>query len=101
MTDHAQPLNAEFVEELRERLLMIAADERIRSAHTHLNGEIRRFSTIIEIAARLLGRPAAPSPTPTPAHASDCAIHNEPALPNGPCDCGATAQAPPSSAGEG
>jgi len=23
------------------------------------------------------------------AHASDCAVHNEPAMPNGPCDCGA------------
>ena len=23
-------------------------------------------------------------------HTSDCATHNEPALPNGPCDCGAT-----------
>jgi hypothetical protein len=22
-------------------------------------------------------------------HASDCAVHNEPALPRGPCDCGA------------
>jgi len=22
-------------------------------------------------------------------HASDCALHNEPALPIGPCDCGA------------
>lgn len=21
-------------------------------------------------------------------HASDCAVHNEPALPKGPCDCG-------------
>ncbi|WP_418219853.1 hypothetical protein [Burkholderia metallica] len=24
-----------------------------------------------------------------PIHASDCAVHNEPAYPNGPCDCGA------------
>lgn len=24
------------------------------------------------------------------AHASDCAVHNEPAYPAGPCDCGAT-----------
>lgn len=22
-------------------------------------------------------------------HLSDCAVHNEPAYPNGPCDCGA------------
>lgn len=25
------------------------------------------------------------------AHASDCAVHNAPALEPGPCDCGATA----------
>ena len=25
-------------------------------------------------------------------HASDCAVHNEPAYPNGPCNCGATAE---------
>lgn len=25
----------------------------------------------------------------SPEHASDCAVHNEPAYPNGPCDCGA------------
>lgn len=24
-------------------------------------------------------------------HASDCAVHNEPAYPNGPCDCGLVA----------
>ncbi len=24
-------------------------------------------------------------------HASDCAVHNEPAMPAGPCDCGAAA----------
>lgn len=23
-------------------------------------------------------------------HLSDCAVHNEPAYPNGPCDCGVT-----------
>jgi len=25
-------------------------------------------------------------------HDSDCAVHNEPAIPNGPCDCGATTE---------
>ena len=25
---------------------------------------------------------------PKPPHASDCAVHNEPAYPNGECDCG-------------
>lgn len=28
-------------------------------------------------------------------HASDCAIHNAPALPVGPCDCGASAPSSP------
>ena len=28
-----------------------------------------------------------------PIHASDCALHNGPALPAGPCDCGAMASA--------
>lgn len=25
-------------------------------------------------------------------HTSDCAVHNEPAMPAGPCDCGAAEQ---------
>lgn len=35
--------------------------------------------------------PRVPSDEPGPhdPHASDCAVHNEPAMPNGPCDCGA------------
>lgn len=28
-------------------------------------------------------------------HASDCAMHNEPAYPNGPCDCGALKERKP------
>lgn len=27
---------------------------------------------------------------PKPRHRSDCAVNNEPAMPAGPCDCGAT-----------
>lgn len=34
-------------------------------------------------------RPAGVAPGPHDPHASDCAVHNEPAMPNGPCDCGA------------
>lgn len=30
--------------------------------------------------------------TGEPLHTSDCAVHNEPAMPNGPCDCGAQAK---------
>lgn len=30
-----------------------------------------------------------PAPAPRALHASDCAVHNAPALPVGPCDCGA------------
>lgn len=33
--------------------------------------------------------PRARKPTPSVEHASDCAVHNEPALPAGPCDCDA------------
>jgi hypothetical protein len=29
------------------------------------------------------------APGPRVLHDSDCAVHNEPATPNGPCDCGA------------
>lgn len=32
-----------------------------------------------------------PLPRPPVLHASDCAVHNAPALPVGPCDCGAEA----------
>ncbi len=28
-------------------------------------------------------------------HASDCSVHNEPAWPNGPCDCGAQSERKP------
>jgi hypothetical protein len=28
-------------------------------------------------------------------HASDCAVHNEPAMPRGPCDCGVASSLPP------
>lgn len=34
--------------------------------------------------------PEAPKEVPGIHHASDCAVHNEPAFRNGPCDCGAT-----------
>lgn len=30
-------------------------------------------------------------------HRSDCALHNEPAMPNRPCDCGGIEPAPPTS----
>lgn len=30
-----------------------------------------------------------PAPAPRALHASDCAVYNAPALPVGPCDCGA------------
>lgn len=53
-------MDPEFVVEMRKRLLMIADDEYMRSRHTHFGGEIRRFSTIIEVAANCFGRPTAP-----------------------------------------
>lgn len=40
----------------------------------------------LELIERCINRPAG--------HASDCAVHNEPAMPNGPCDCGLTPATP-------
>lgn len=34
-------------------------------------------------------RDAMSATPPAAVHASDCAVHNEPAYPAGPCDCGA------------
>jgi Lar family restriction alleviation protein len=50
-------LNADFAEELRERLLSLADDADLKRRHTHLNGEIRTFASIVRIAANVLGRP--------------------------------------------
>jgi hypothetical protein len=58
-------------------------EERIRAAGP---GEV------IPVTAAELGRIAAQGPGPAmtiPAHASDCAVHSEPADPAGDCDCGA------------
>jgi hypothetical protein len=38
---------------------------------------------------------AAPSPPAPGEHWSDCAVHNGPALPVGPCDCGASSPPAP------
>lgn len=60
-----------------------------------------RPATLTEIEAAILNPPSAASsraeltgeaqslPASPVTHSSDCAVHNEPALPNGPCDCGA------------
>lgn len=50
-----------------------------------------RQKRIEQLAAR--GKPA-PEPVAAPdakevQHRSDCAVHNDPAMPRGPCDCGA------------
>lgn len=59
-----RPLEPEFAEELRERLLSLAEDPDLKRRHTHLNGEIRTFASIVKIAANVLGRPL-----PAPAEA--------------------------------
>jgi hypothetical protein len=59
---NAGGLDPEFVAEMRERLLMIAGDAYMSRRHTHFGGEVRRFSTIIKVAANCFGRPTAPSP---------------------------------------
>lgn len=40
-----------------------------------------------DVALATIARPEARTIT----HASDCAVHNSPAMKPGPCDCGATA----------
>ena len=57
----------------------------------HRTGEVGRAATPGEVRAAL-----AVSPPESPDNcASDCATHNEPAEPNGPCDCGAAARVTP------
>ena len=45
-------------------------------------GNIRGEPEIVAVSWRYLG------PAPVVRHYSDCAVHNAPALPPGPCDCG-------------
>lgn len=47
--------------------------------------QARPMPRIVDILARQLAHRCGPDGCE---HASDCAVHNEPALPNGPCDCG-------------
>jgi hypothetical protein len=65
MEEAMSGMDPEFVAEMRERLLMIAGDEYMRNRRTHFRGEIRRFSTIIETAAKCFGRPTSPTPRST------------------------------------
>lgn len=46
----------------------------------HCNMDEKAFDEVLEKVAQ------------SKTHASDCALHNGPALEPGPCDCGATAQ---------
>lgn len=51
------PMPADFVEEVRERLAMIADGEHLRGKTTHFLGEIRSMDHIVRVAARCFGRP--------------------------------------------
>lgn len=56
------PMPADFVEEVRARLTMIADGEHLRGKTTHFLGEIRSLDDIVRVAARCFGRPSAPDP---------------------------------------
>lgn len=61
-------------------------NDRILERTESMDPAVREASRSYSAAARkALGL----DPIPTE-HASDCATHNEPAYPAGPCDCGAT-----------
>ncbi|HEM8998811.1 TPA: glucosaminidase domain-containing protein [Burkholderia cenocepacia] len=66
------------------------------------------LSDLFRAIFSLFGRSPAAQPGPEPSgpagsvgpalevtHASDCAVHNEPAYPNGPCNCGAVSPKAP------
>lgn len=52
-----------------------------------MNAEIERQAIEIMNVA-LCAEPGMIGMSPEPKHCSSCAIHNAPALPVGPCDCG-------------
>ncbi len=69
----------------------LEAARRIKAAAATRN-QVPSWSDMEFVAEALLA--AAPSPAAAPGaervvHFSDCAIYNAPALPVGPCDCGA------------
>jgi hypothetical protein len=97
--DTAPPApSSEAVKELVEALrnLRWAASERDKK------NRIRQFDEIMDAADAALAKHGTQADTPEgcqcstckdgPKHWSDCAVHNEPAYPAGPCDCGTTAQ---------
>ena len=76
-----------------ERLQRAAVAEALREAAS----EVMREHGTASLAAKILRARAiavdalSVEVLPGDGHWSDCATHNEPALPNGPCNCGAQA----------
>lgn len=58
----------------------------------------RRMDALAPIIAKSVTHCTCPACDDNTIHASDCALHNAPALPVGPCDCGAAQSEPSSSA---
>ena len=72
---------------------ILAERERCAWVARHLNGwgaDCGRGGHAEHIAkVILMGSPPASAAWLPDEHTSDCAVHNEPAFPAGPCDCGA------------
>lgn len=72
--------------ELTQRDLLLAMME-LAGARTHVHLGCYECGGL----GRIDKYRAKPKNAPRPSHWSDCARHNEPAYPNGPCNCGGNA----------
>lgn len=60
----------------------------IRDRESGVEKAVFQVSTVLELVNSALGCQCAACRA-GPKHDSDCAVHNMPAYPNGPCNCGA------------
>lgn len=78
---------------LRELDENLAYNERDWNNDTDSLGDTYSNVNVTELRVevrKIMGIWAAKREAPAPIHTSDCAVHNEPAMPNGLCDCGAS-----------
>ena len=73
-----------------ERYTLRAENERLRAKLMEAEERIAGLAA----TRRHLLKEHARTTMPGPVHVSDCALHNEPAEPIGPCDCGVTPPGP-------
>jgi hypothetical protein len=86
------------VEEARRNEVRAESDrDALRAAIEKHNADLKKYGDQQEHVWLIPLPPAAEAPGD--GHASDCATHNAPALPVGPCDCGAAPEAGPKPAG--